>query len=67
MKRVIRMNQLVEILGISRSTIHRLRRSGQFVRSVNLGPRSVGYYAEDVSKWLDDRRDKLSLAGSHSC
>jgi prophage regulatory protein len=72
MKQVIRMSQLVQMLGVSKSTIHRLRKAGQFVQPITLGPRSVGYYVQDINNWLnnrsnsspknfDDCHDKLSL------
>ena len=43
MEKIIRMNQLVKILGISRSSIHRLQAQGDFVPKIRIGTRSVGY------------------------
>ncbi|MBL0011213.1 MAG: AlpA family phage regulatory protein [Nitrosomonas sp.] len=49
------MKQVIEISGVSRSTIHRLRKNNEFVRQVNLGPRSVGYFEDELCKWLEER------------
>lgn len=55
MERIIRMNQLINILGLSRSTIYRLRKEGMFVPHIQLGPRSVGYSEKAISAWLEAR------------
>ncbi|QOJ20963.1 MAG: AlpA family phage regulatory protein [Gammaproteobacteria bacterium] len=55
MTKIIRMNQLVKRLGLSRSSIYRLRAQGDFVPAIRLGIRSVGYSEAAVSAWLEKR------------
>ena len=58
MERIIRIKELVQILGVSRSTIYRLRnKTGEteFIPFIQLGPRSVGVFESDLNIWLDGR------------
>jgi len=59
MERIIRIKELVQILGVSRSTIYRLRnKTGEteFIPFIQLGPRSVGVFESDLEKWLGERK-----------
>jgi excisionase family DNA binding protein len=49
------INQAAETLGLSRSTLARLRISGGGPRYVKLG-RKVLYLTEDMQAWLDSHR-----------
>ena len=41
--------------GLSRSTLYRLIAAGAFPRPIKLGPRRVGFRADDLEKWLESR------------
>ncbi len=60
MTKLIRMNGLVKMLGVSRSSIHRLQARGDFVPKIRLGPRSVGYSEAAVTEWLEKREAESS-------
>lgn len=60
MEKIIRMNQLVKILGISRSSIHRLQAQGDFVPKIRIGTRAVGYSEDAVTAWLEKREAETS-------
>ncbi|WP_371134190.1 helix-turn-helix transcriptional regulator [Nitrosomonas sp.] len=49
------MHQVIHMSGLSRSTIHRLQKKNEFVRKVNLGLRAVGYFEDELCKWLEER------------
>ncbi|EPE2430916.1 TPA: AlpA family phage regulatory protein [Pseudomonas aeruginosa] len=59
--RILRMRQLRECLGLSRSTIYdRLnpaspRYDSAFPKPIKLGRSAVGWIEEDVYKWIDSR------------
>ena len=55
MKRILRMNQLSEKLGISRSSIYRLRKNNLFIPYIRLSSRCVGYEEGALIKWLEER------------
>lgn len=48
---------VAERMGVSRATVYRLMKSGDFVPLVRLSPRRVGFLTEDVDAWLASRRD----------
>ena len=52
MKRFYRRSTLEVMLGISRSTIYRLMKDGDFPRPIRLGHRAVGWKSEDIKDWL---------------
>ncbi|MBX9894558.1 MAG: AlpA family phage regulatory protein [Nitrosomonas sp.] len=54
------MNQLVKILGISRSSIHRLQAQGDFVPKIRIGTRSVGYSESALTEWVKNREARES-------
>ncbi len=60
MTKIIRMNQLMKQLGLSRSSIYRLRAQGDFVPVIRLGVRSVGYSEEAITAWLEKREAKTT-------
>jgi prophage regulatory protein len=58
---VIRTRDLCNRLGLSRTTLHRMRERGDFPTPIQLGPNSVGWIASDVQAWLESRRVSAPL------
>jgi len=54
--RILRMKEVRKLTGVSRSTIWRLEKSGQFPRRVALGLSSIGWLKSDVLDWLNQRK-----------
>ena len=56
---VIRMKELIKIVGLSRSYIHALQARGEFPSPIRLvkGGRATGYLRSEVDDWLKDRID----------
>jgi len=54
-QRVIRMHELIRITSLSRSTIWRLIKAGDFVSPISLGHNSIGFLATEVYLWLENR------------
>lgn len=50
-----RKSRVLELCGISKSTLDRLVRSGDFPKPVKLGPRAIGWKVSDVIDWIDSR------------
>jgi len=50
-----RERRVQEETGLSKSTRWRLMRTNQFPQKVQLGPRAVGWRAEEVIQWCRDR------------
>ncbi len=53
--RFLRTNQLIEKIGLSRSTIWRLESQGKFPKRRQIGPGAVGWLEEEVEQWMLDR------------
>ena len=44
--------------GLCRSTIYDLVSQGKFPSQINLGPRAVGWVANEVVGWIEERIDE---------
>lgn len=53
MNKIIRLPEVVEITGLSRSTIYLRMSKGDFPQSISLGERAVGWLESDVEGWLE--------------
>ncbi|MYA59612.1 MAG: AlpA family transcriptional regulator [Chloroflexi bacterium] len=54
-RRILRLPEVLELTGLSRSTLYRRVEAGEFPQPVKLGgpnSRAVGWLEEDVSGWL---------------
>jgi len=54
-ERIIRIKEVVELTGLSRTTLWRMERKGEFPARVSLGVGSVGWRFSEVNGWMDDR------------
>lgn len=52
---VLSMKEVVERLGMSRSTVNRMVEEGTFPRPMKLGARKIGWRAATISEWLEGR------------
>lgn len=52
--RLLRFPEVFVRTGMSESTIRRREVKGTFPRRVTLGPRAIGWYESDVTKWVSD-------------
>ena len=50
-----RLPEVMARTGLSRSTIYVLIRQGTFPSQVNLGPRAVGWVANEITDWIEAR------------
>lgn len=52
--KIIRLPEVIEITGLSRSTIYLRMSKGEFPQSISLGERAVGWLATHVEQWVDE-------------
>lgn len=52
---IIRLPQVKQRTGLSRSTIYSLIKDGQFKAPISLGARAVGWLESDVSEFIEAR------------
>lgn len=55
---IIRMKEVIRRVGLSRSTIWRLERTGKFPRRRRLGPNSIGWLLSEVDDWIATRTSR---------
>jgi len=57
-ERLVRMRELQRLVGLARSTIHRLVAQGRFPQPVHpLGNKVAAWRMSEVSAWISDRCD----------
>ena len=50
--RIMRLNEVKAVTGLSKTTISRFEKEGRFPSRVSLGERSVGWFEDDVEAFL---------------
>ena len=51
-RRVLRLEEVCELVGLARSTIYAKMSAGAFPHPIRLGTRSVGWRLSDIDAWL---------------
>ena len=54
-KFILRMKDVVEIVGVSENTIRNWINQEIFPKPIKLGPRAVGWRSEQIEDWLHER------------
>ena len=55
MKKLIKKNQVIQMCGISTSTLYRLIKSGKFPQAVKTSKRAVAWIENEVAEWIETR------------
>jgi len=58
-KQAYRISELVQLIGVSRSTIYRLIKENKFPRPLKIGKISL-WAKEDIERWLKELREGSS-------
>ncbi|MDH4229223.1 MAG: AlpA family transcriptional regulator [Nitrospirota bacterium] len=54
-QRILRLPEVKNLTGLSRSTLYNYISRNEFPAPVGLGPRSVGWLEGDIQSWIDQR------------
>ena len=54
-KKILRPNAVSEKVGLSKTTIWRRERDGDFPRRLQLGGKAVGWHESEVDEWIETR------------
>ena len=49
---ILRLKDVVQRIGLSRSTIYQRMSDGTFPESISLGDRAIGWVESDIDAWL---------------
>ncbi|MGO9268095.1 MAG: helix-turn-helix transcriptional regulator [Candidatus Binataceae bacterium] len=55
MEKILRTDTVVYLTGLSRVTLWRLERSGQFPKRRKLSARAVGWLESEIQAWIAER------------
>lgn len=53
--RVMKLNEVINTTGLSRSSIYAYMTKGEFPKPIQLGPRAVAWIEGEVQEWLKVR------------
>ena len=65
-KTIWRLPEVMTRTGLSRSTIYELIRQDQFPSQIGLGPRAVGWVANEIEEWIEARIDESRTCGRNT-
>ena len=61
---IIRMSELLQTVGLSRPSIYRLMKLGEFPQQVKIGLSAVGWSRTEVEHWIASRMNARPSAGA---
>lgn len=53
--KLLRMPQVIALTGLSRMTIYRMEKRGEFPGRVQLGPNSIAWHEQEIDSWIAAR------------
>lgn len=56
---ILRPKDIMDITGLSRETINRMEKRGDFPPKIQLSKRSIGWLETDVKKWFKEKKTKF--------
>ncbi len=59
MSSLIRLNKVISITGLSKSSIYEMMSKGYFPKNVRIGKRAVGWIDVEIYNWIET---KISLS-----
>ena len=61
-ERFLRLSEVIERTGLSRSAIYMNISEGTFPQNINLGARSVAWLESEIDAWMQARINQRSIA-----
>ena len=58
MLRLIRLPEVIDRVGLSRSTIYMFMQQGRFPKNIKLGSKAVAWSTEDIDAWIQEKIDQ---------
>jgi prophage regulatory protein len=53
MRRILRLPEVIETVGKSRSVIYDMMDQGEFPQARRIGPRAVGWFSDEIEEWME--------------
>ena len=55
MRRLLRLKQVKQAVGLGTTAIYEQIKKGEFPRPVHIGTRAVAWVSDDIEKWIEER------------
>ena len=62
MRKIVRRDGVIGVTGMSASTVDRLEAAGDFPKRIRLAANLVGWFSDEIEKWLETRARGISKA-----
>ena len=66
MARILRIPQVLDRIGVGRSTLYEWQARGEFPAAIPLGARAVGFLESDVDAWIEGRAGRARGMGAEA-
>ncbi len=53
--KILRLPQVIDTTGLSKASIYRLERGGDFPKRVAISPGAVGWRQSEIREWIEQR------------
>lgn len=53
--RMLRLDEVIAITGLSRSSLYAMIKRGEFPRQIQIGPRAVRFDSRAINSWLAEK------------
>ena len=53
--KILRIREVMELLGIKRTTIYAMIKRGEFPEPIRLSPGAVGWRVDEITAWMESR------------
>lgn len=61
--KIIRLPTVQDIIGLSKPTIYRMMKRGEFPAQIKMGPKASGWLMSEVQDWVSSRQAARRIAG----
>ena len=61
-RKVLRTHQVLELANLTKGTLYRFVRENNFPQPIQLGPKLLGWFEDEVTAWLEARPRGLHSA-----
>ena len=59
--KIFRLPEVLAVTCLSRSSVYAKMDKGDFPRSIKLGPRAVGWIADEIIDWINEQIEKSRM------
>ncbi|MBK67887.1 MAG: AlpA family transcriptional regulator [Rickettsiales bacterium] len=56
--RILRLKEVMDLVGLSRSTIYLKMKLGEFPKSIEISQRCIGWTQSSIEEWIEDKIKK---------